>query len=160
MVYQWQKGFWSRPSRIIHNGAEVGRLAYDSAFGFRATGELDGRTFRFRTTGRWKSAVLITDDDDHTHEVRLGIWRWVGRLGGGLEWSTNFWNSKWEWKDHTGDPVVRAANDNLSGTRGTITLSGDGTAVDLRMLALAGLYVDTYMTEAAALVIVILLVLA
>lgn len=76
-------------------------------------------------------------------------------LAGLFRWSAKLWNSKWKWTNNAGDPVVTAASDNLIGTRGTITMADEPLEVDPRMLALAGLYVNSYFVEAGTLLIAI-----
>lgn len=158
MTYRWQRKFWRRPVRIFRESTRVGGLDYPSAFSSRATGRLDEKEFSFERKGFWKSTVFITDDEDQVSEVHLGTWGAGGSLGGLLRWSANLWNSQWQWTNNAGDPVVTAANDNLLGTRGTIALADEPMDADPRMLALAGLYVNTYFVEAGALLIMIFLI--
>lgn len=158
MTYRWQRKFWRRPVRIFREGTRVGGLTYPSAFSSRATGRLDEKEFSFERKGFWKSAVFITDDEGQVSEVHLGTWGAGGSLAGLLRWSANLWNSQWQWTNNAREPVVTAASDNLIGTRGTLTIVDEATVVDPRMLALAGLYVNTYFVEAGALLIVIFLI--
>lgn len=158
MIYQWEKGFWTRPIRIFRGGHEVGRLVYDSGFSSRATGEVDGGVFRFRTKGLWKPTVIITDENERTYEVELGTWHSRGRTAEGLVWSTNVWNSRWRWTNAAGTLLLSSATGNVRGTQGTVTIGDDGTPADPGMLMLTGMYVHTHFMVATTLLIVVLVV--
>jgi hypothetical protein len=158
MIYQWEKGFWTRPVRVFRDGNEVGRLVYDSGFSSRATGEIGGSVFRFRTEGLLKPTVIITDENERTCKVELGTWRSRGRTAAGLEWSTNLWNSRWRWTNDAGSLLLSSATGNLRATEGTVTIADDGTPADPEMLMLTGMYVHTYFMAATTLLIVILVV--
>lgn len=145
-VLNWKKGIFSCNYRLLANGKQVGNLK-DPAFRRTVTGEIEGKTYEFRTKGLLKTYTDIFDPQKgkSVGKISFNCWSPEAKIQIGEEVShwgfTNIIQSKWGIFSEGKAPV------NFQGWTCKGSVHADKEA---GVEVLAGLYVSNYFWSLAA----------
>jgi len=141
----WKKGIFSCSYRLLSNGIQIGHLK-DPSWKRRATGEIQGKKYEFRTKGLLTSQTEIIDVENGKSVGRISYNCWSPeakiQLGDQVShWGfTNIWKSKWSVFSPDQEPIRYQGWT----CKGNINLKEQE---DIKVLA--GLYVSNYFWELA-----------
>ena len=98
--FRWKKRVFSSTYNIYSNGQVIGKLK-DRIFSQAADGEINGKSYTFKTKGFFKQKTKIIDNKDNTiiGEITYNNWMTKAELSihdQKSKWKyDNLWNTKW-----------------------------------------------------------------
>jgi hypothetical protein len=137
---KWKKGVFSGKYSIYGNSSQIGELK-DNMFSKKARGQLNSKSFTFRTTGFFQQRTQIYDDSNNEMVGEISYNNWMTKAtlttyDKVTNWKyNNAWNTKWSLSGQDGTKVRYAGASN----KGTIESNTDD-----ELLLLSGLYVTNY----------------
>lgn len=147
---RWKKGLLSGNYSIYEANRQIGELK-DNLFSKTAKGQLNGKSFTFRTSGFFQQRTRIYDDSNNqmVGEINYNNWMTKATLSTYDKVSNwkynNVWNTKWSLSGQDGTQVHYAGSSN----KGTIESNTDDD-----LLLLSGLYVTNYYWQMTLIVLV------
>ena len=150
---RWKKGVFSETYRIYSNDQEIGKMK-NKTFSQSAIGEINGKSYTFKTKGLFKQHTEIYDNIDNSIIGGIGYNNWMTKAFLSIRdkkstWKyDNIWNTKWSIYNLDGVEIKYSG----SSTGGQID---SNTEDDL--LLLTGLYVTNYYWQITIIILVAVL---
>lgn len=147
--YTWKKGIFDCAYKIYLNNQQIGLLR-DKTFSQTSEGEINGKSYLFKTTGFLKQRTqILNENNELVGEIEYNNWMNQANISLGARkiiWKySNIWHSKWNMSDSTGLQI----NSSASTTAGTIETN---TLDDISILT--GLFVTNYYIQMSVVIII------
>ncbi len=149
--YTWKKGTFSDTFKIYANDRQTGKLK-NTTFSRTATGEINGKSYTYKTKGLFRQHTEIVDNADGSVIGKISYNDWMTKAFLVIDkkeytWKyDNAWNTKWS---------INAADQMLIKYKGS---SGGGEIeqdIDDDFLLLTGLFVTNYYWQATLFILII-----
>lgn len=154
---------WIQPStfRMLYelrtNGELAGVLSFRSAFGTLATGESEDGCWTFKRVGFFQTRVTIRvcGEEEDLAIFRNNTWRGGGTLevrdGERFLADTNLWQSKLQFRNESGEPLVRFKTGGLFHLNATVEIEPRAARLEqLPLIVMLGWYLIVMMNSDAA----------
>ena len=147
---RWKKGLLSGNYSIYEGNRQIGELK-DNVFSKKANGQINGKSFTFRTSGFFQQRTRIYDDSNNQMLGEISYNNWMTKATLSTydkvtNWKyNNVWNTKWSLSGQDGTQVHYAGSSN----KGRIESNTDDD-----LLLLSGLYVTNYYWQMTLVVLV------
>ena len=151
---RWEKGVFSDTYRIYSNDQQIG-IMKNKSFSQSAIGEINGKSYTFKTKGFFKQHTEIFDNIDNSVMGEITYNNWITKAFLSIRnkrrtWKyDNIWNTKWSICNSERVEIKYAG----SSTGGQID---SNTEDDL--LLLTGLYVTNYYWQMTVAILVAVLI--
>lgn len=150
----WKKGVFSDRYKIFSNDQQIGSMK-NKTFSQSATGEINGKSYTFKTKGFFKQHTEIWDHANNEVVGEITYNNWMTKAFLSLKekkytWKYhNIWNTKWS---------IHESDKALINYKGSSTGGQIESVVNNELLILTGLYVTNYYWQTTLVVLVAVMV--
>ena len=150
----WKKGVFSDKYKIFSNEQQIGNMK-NKTFSQSATGEINGKSYTFKTKGFFKQHTEIWDhtSNEVIGEITYNNWMTKAFLSIGKKSYTwkyeNIWNTKWS---------IYESDQILVNFKGSSSGGQINSKIEDDLILLTGLYVTNYYWQTTLVVLVAVLV--
>lgn len=136
----WKKGIFSDTYRVYSEDKQIGKLR-NRAFSQSSVGEINGKSYTFKTKGIFKQYTEMIDNATHSVIGEIAYSNWMTKAFLSIQerkynWNyDNVWNTKWSIND--ADKIVMKYKGTSGGGQVETEIQDD-------LLLLTGLYVTNY----------------
>ena len=161
---------WEQPSGFkeeyeLRSGEElVATLRFRSSYGSLATGESGDGCWTFKRVGFWQPRVTVRrcNEDDNSATYKNETFGNCGMLtlsdGQTLSAESNFWQTKFEFSDESGETLIQFKADGLLHHSSYVTVGpGAANMPDMPWMVMLGWYIVVMMRRDATITAVIAL---
>ena len=152
--FNWKKGIFSDTYRVYSNNQQVGELK-NKTFSQSSTGEINGKSYTFKTKGFFKQHTEIIDNSDNSVIGEIAYNNWMTKAFLSIRevkhtWKyENAWNTKWS---------IYESDKAVISYKGSSTGGKIESDIDHDLLLLTGLYVTNYYWQMTVVILVAVLV--
>jgi len=151
--FNWKKGIFSDTYRVYSSNQQIGELK-NKTFSQSSIGEINGKSYTFKTKGFFKQHTEIVDNSDNSVIGEIAYNNWMTKAFLSINerkhtWKyENVWNTKWSIFES--DKAVI----NYKGSSSSGQILSD---IDNDLLLLTGLYVTNYYWQMTVIIVAVMI---
>jgi hypothetical protein len=160
--YFWSKGILKNQLEIMHGSNRIGSIHWESLFGSKAHGMINGRRFILnREFFLSKLEIYDANNQALLGSIMINLFNPKSDIiinGKRFELEVkNFWQSRWSWKFNGDELITYQSNEFLSKDKGTIEVFTACTE-EIEILLLLGLFVRNQFVLFMLMILILLLI--
>jgi hypothetical protein len=160
--YFWSKGILKNQLEIMHSSNRIGSIHWESLFGSKAHGMINGRRFILnREFFLSKLEIYDANNQALLGSIMINLFNPKSDIiinGKRFELEVkNFWQSRWSWKFNGDELITYQSNEFLSKDKGTIEVFTACTE-EIEILLLLGLFVRNQFVLFMLMILILLLI--
>jgi hypothetical protein len=161
-IYFWTKGILKKQLDIFHRSERIGFIVWESLFGSKAHGMINGRRFVLnREFFLSKLEIYDANNQALLGTIMVNLFNPKSDIiinGKRFELEVkNFWQSRWSWKFNGDELITYQSNEFITKDKGTIEIFTASTE-EIEVLLLLGLFVRSQFILFMLMILVLFLI--